>query len=298
MKIVERTLKIFALGVLWSAAASAQLVALDAAAQAPAGALAQSVREGWSHAPETPVEGSVSVVVALHLPEAGVARLHSVLERGDPELRWGVTQLNAELSSPPAARDTVRRWITAGGGRITAETSRFIVAAFNATAAERCFGVTLKSYLHRDSGCRSLMATESIQVPAEVKPLVEFVAGLNRLPRAQSSRAIQTMAADHQSAFKITPAVIGELYALPKATPPSSNIQGIAAFNNESFTPADLAVFQNLMRLAETPVKQTVGPATLPKGGTAEGSLDVQYMMGVSPHVPTVVWATAVNALD
>ena len=297
--VVERILKAFAaLGVLCSAAASAELVVLDAAAQAPAGALAQSVSEGWSHAPETPAEGSVSVVVALHLPEAGVARLHSVLERGEPELRWGVTQLNADLSSPPAARGTVRHWITAGGGQITAETSRFIVAAFNAMAAERCFGVKLRSYVHRASGSRSLMATESIQVPADVKPLVEFVAGLNRLPRLQFSGATHAMAADHQPAFKITPAVIGELYALPKVTPLSSNIQGIAAFNNESFTPADLAVFQGLMRLAETPVNQTVGPATLPKGGTAEGSLDVQYMMGVSPHVPTVVWATSVTALD
>ena len=74
--------------------------------------------------------------------------------------------------------------------------------------------------------------------------------------------------------------------------------QGIAAFNNESFTPADLAQFQNLVHLPDVPINHTIGPATLPKGGTGEGSLDVQYMMGVSPHVPTVVWATAVTILE
>ena len=46
------------------------------------------------------------------------------------------------------------------------------------------------------------------------------------------------------------------------------------------------------------PVNHTVGPATLPKGATAEGSLDVQYIMGVSPFVPTVVWATAGQRFD
>ena len=54
------------------------LVALHAAAQVPnghTGALAQSFSEGWRQAPEIPVEGSVSVVVALRLPEDGEAEL-------------------------------------------------------------------------------------------------------------------------------------------------------------------------------------------------------------------------------
>ena len=300
--VVEQALKAFAIGTLGAlcsvsgAAASSELVTLDAAAQVPGGAgalLGQSVSDGWFRTPDVPVEGTVSVVVALRLPEAGVARLHSALELGDPELRWDDTQLNSELSPPRAARDITRRWLTEGGGHITAETSRFIIADFDATATERCFGVQLQSYVHRPSGQRSLMATESTRVPADVKPLVELVAGLNRLPRVQSSEAIRTVA--QHSTFQITPSVIGELYALPKLTPASSNVQGIAAFNNESFTPADLAQFQNIMHLPDVPVNHTIGPATLSKGGTGEGSLDVQYMMGVSPHVPTVVWATAVT---
>mgnify|MGYP003339118294 CR=1 FL=1 len=92
----------------------------------------------------------------------------------------------------------------------------------------------LQSYVHYPSGRRSLMTTESILVPADVKPLVELISGLNRLPRVQSSEANHMMTIDQQKTFQITPAVIAKLYALPESTPPSSNIQGIAAFNNET----------------------------------------------------------------
>ena len=42
-----------------------------------------------------------------------------------------------------------------------------------------------------------------------------------------------------------------ELYALPppSAIQRSNNTQAVAAFNNESFLPADLAMFQNLSHL-------------------------------------------------
>lgn len=291
------TATLLALGALLSAAFGAplsgsELVALDGSAQAPPLALALAQSEGWA-LNDGPAEGSVSVVVALRLAAAGVARMHSVLELSSPELRWGAEQLRSELSPPAAALDATRRWLSAAGARVTAETPRWIVADVDATAAERCFGVSLRQYVHRTSGRHTLAAAQSIRVPRAIKPLLSLVAGLNKLPRVPTTTNHALASATALAAFKITPAVIGELYDLPKTTPSSANIQGIAAFNNESFTPTDLSQFQTLMHLPAIPVHHTIGPATLPKGGTGEGSLDVQYMAGVSPQVPTVVWATA-----
>lgn len=82
------------------------------------------------------------------------------------------------------------------------------------------------------------------------------------------------------------------LYSLPAAAdvPHSANRQGVAAFNNESFRPADLAAFQKRNGLPAAPA-ETLGPAVQPKG-TGEGELDVQWLMGMAPTVPAVVWAT------
>ena len=54
----------------------------------------------------------------------------------------------------------------------------------------------------------------------------------------------------------------------------------MAAFNNESFLPVDLAQFQALQRLPLLPAA-TVGPATVGGSATGEGSLDVDYVTGV-----------------
>jgi tripeptidyl-peptidase-1 len=263
-------------------------------------ALADAALEGWAadHDGGPAAEGSVSVVVALRLPSAGVERLHAALDN-PRQLRWSDQQLSSALAPPGAALDAVRRWLLVGGGRVTSETPRFVVVEVDAAAAARCFGVKLRSYSHHASGRRTLVAAERIHVPREIKPLVDFVGGMDRPPRVtRDSSHSPAVATVDGAALKITPAVIHELYNVPETTPASSNIQGIAAFNNESFTPTDLARFQDLMGLRHVPVNHTVGPATFPKGATAEGSLDVQYIMGVSPFVPTVVWATAGQRFD
>ena len=78
-------------------------------------------------------------------------------------------------------------------------------------------------------------------------------------------------------AYVITPAVIRDLYSLPSSTTVAKGaLQAIAAFNNESFLPSDLATFQRANGLADQPVYKTIGPAILEKG-TAEGELDVEY---------------------
>lgn len=246
---------------------------------------------------------AIDVVVALRLPADGLARMHATLARGDPEARWSLAELERQLRVPAAARATVRRWIESTGGRVAEETPTggFIAASYKVRDAEVAFGVTLRRFAHTATGAIALAAPdETISVPTGIASLVDFVAGLTHLPhfRGLSAPLAQGVTSSDGAGVKVNPKVIADLYSLPNSSAPSNNIQGIAAFNNESFAPADLAQFQKLMGLAAKPVQRTIGPAVLPKGGTAEGSLDVQYMSGVSPDVDTVVWATAGQTWD
>lgn len=96
--------------------------------------------------------------------------------------------------------------------------------------------------------------------------------------------------------FSLTPATLRNLYSLPSFTniPRTNNSQGVAAFNNESFLPSDLAQFQKMNGLPSHPVASTHGDAIAQPGAgaTAEGDLDVLWLSGVAPTIPTTVWAT------
>lgn len=141
--------------------------------------------------------------------------------------------------------------------------------------------------VHVNSGAQSIAAVGPLSLPVDTAQHVAFVGGLDRIdpPRGFTAEGYQShdgVLDVSDPAYVITPAVIRDLYSLPPDTVPSAGaLQGIAAFNNESFLPSDLATFQIANGLKPQPVAKTIGPAVLERG-TAEGDLDVQYIMGVS----------------
>ena len=289
-----------------------RVVSFDGGDQPPSWWLAN--RAGWQLAATSPpppasqiaaAPTTLTVTVALELPKADVkamlADLHALSDPGSPGFggeRWNISKLTTRIAAPAAAVQQVQEWLVSQGGVIHAVSPNggFITSLFEREHAEHCFGVDLRYYVHPKSGARTICATSAEYfVPHTVSPLISFVSGLTRLPSphllGSFNSQLHTVA---DTAPPPTPSLLRELYALPSQQPPkTNNIQAIAAFNNESFTPKDLAQFQQTMNLTAQPVAWTQGPATLPQGGTAEGSLDVQCIMGVSPQVPTHVWATA-----
>jgi len=151
-----------------------------------------------------------------------------------------------------------------------------------------------------------LGSTIPASVPTSIARFIDFVAGLQLPTQGTMSQVSSSILANSEGApnansgVQLTPAIVRDLYSLPSAgnIPQSNNVQGIAAFNNESFLPTDLAQFQKMNQLPLHPVDHSIGPATLPKGGTGEGDLDVEWIMGVAPTIPTTVWATAGQRFD
>ena len=295
------------------AAAAADTVVLD-------GQRPFMVPDGWTLAADTGSAAeapgaSIAVTVALQLSAHGVEQLHRDLGKSsDPTNpiydpvntpRWGYDALVSTLAPPKERVAAVVEWLTAPAGcgaviEAVSPNRGFVSAAVPLAGAERCFGVSFERFTHAATGARAVASRAPYRVPTSLAHHIEFVGGLTKLPRLRPRLHPPSPPAGvglGKAAYNITPAVISALYGLPDTVPKSSNVQAIAAFSNESFTPADLAAFQARMGLPNQPAA-TKGPACLPKGGTGEGSLDPEYLMGVCPTVPTVVWATAGQTYD
>jgi subtilase family serine protease len=90
----------------------------------------------------------------------------------------------------------------------------------------------------------------------------------------------------------VTPALIKDFYGMPSNAlgTNSHNSQGVGEFSLQSFDPADLHTFQELF---ERPV-QAATPIGVnnPASPGGEGTLDIQYIMAVSPGVASSYWGT------
>ena len=87
----------------------------------------------------------------------------------------------------------------------------------------------------------------------------------------------------------VTPSVLKKIYNItttPKLigeqTSNSSNKQTIVSFLGQTFSP----------------VVECVGPISCEGSSEAEASLDIQYLTGISPHVPTEGWYFNGQTLD
>lgn len=273
-----------------------------------------AVPAGWSEVGvglngRATVTQTVSVTIALKLEPKGVAALHAELDReatGDEIVRWLDFRIDATLDGTGGARHAaVARSLRAAGAKVEPAATtgtRFVVAEMAVAVAGSFFGTRIATFRHTASGRQSICATSPLSLPNAVAEHVDFVGGIDRLHTSAgvaaglSHRRVGVVSSPASTvgdpAYVITPAVIRDLYSLPSATAVAKGaLQAIAAFNNESFLPSDLKTFQRANGLADQPVYKTIGPAILEKG-TAEGELDVEYIMGVSPSIPTLVWAS------
>eukprot|EP01137_Pigoraptor_chileana_P003810 Opistho-2@44547 len=95
-------------------------------------------------------------------------------------------------------------------------------------------------------------------------------------------------------AVNVTPALIRKKYGINvEVRPDTKNIQAIASFLDQYYTPSDLSTFLKANNMSDTPVARVIGPND-PSNPGVEASLDIDFIMGISP-VPTWIWSTAGN---
>jgi len=96
---------------------------------------------------------------------------------------------------------------------------------------------------------------------------------------------------------KITPQKLRSFYNVGSAQGSDQVSQGVFESAGQSYSPADLSQFQSHFGLPPQPVASDVGGHSVSQGYCAgngnscgEANLDVQYIMGVAPGVPTTFW--------
>jgi hypothetical protein len=89
----------------------------------------------------------------------------------------------------------------------------------------------------------------------------------------------------------LDPNLVREHYGVPTTLVATNTSQSVAAFMWQFFSPTDLSQFFKQFGLPSYTVQKILGPNDQVPGYLEEGSLDVQYIMGVGQGVDTWYWS-------
>lgn len=157
------------------------------------------------------------------------------------------------------------------------------------------FGVanlTSECTLEEDSG--RTICTSTVQVDYYVPVVIQLQAtsltGQNGPVTKNEHPVVATPA--------VVPQTINSVYNIPQnwqPAQPSSLSQAVVEFEQQYYSPDDLQLFFDSMGIVNTAEVTVIGPNDITNPGV-EANLDIQYMMGVAPSVPTTYWSIAANS--
>jgi tripeptidyl-peptidase I len=282
----------------------AQAAALRVAA--PAYALT-----GWAQDAAT-VEADTAIELTLVLN----GQRHSELRRAAREVsdpaspRYGQYLSQREVDELTAPRPehvaAVHAWLSAAPGvTFTVVSSTDIAVAASAGAASALLRTSFHAVTRVDGSGPTLVRAADYELPDVVRPAVSTVFGLHGLPlpgravgpaAGPKRRRLQPPPVPGPPAANITPAIVREAYGATHAHGGNHTRQAVVEFQNQQMNDTDLVDFFNRFVESDlfTPgvddtVSKFVGLHAENSQGL-EAALDVQYLMGVAPKVPTEFW--------
>lgn len=280
---------------------------LATAAQVSATQRAQ--RLGWVRVAEAdglvPPESRLQIRLALRRPVARLAEaVAAVSAPTSPRFRQYLTiDELAEVVRPSAAhREAVDRWLEAAGcvdQVIPAATADYLHLSLSVECAQTLFGVRMALFRHTDSGALVVRTTDVWAPPAAVADAISLVSGLDDfLPRRPRDAPPAGQKARGQfKGMNVDPGVIRREcnISVKGGVPAGSPSQAVAEFEEAYFYMSDIGLFLHKYGLPAS--KPTVfGPNHPNTGDLGEATLDVEYIMGVAPGVPTKVISIPSNA--
>lgn len=172
----------------------------------------------------------------------------------------------------------------------------FVKAFVNVSVASELLGGIKYHYFTpataTTSQLRFARSLDAYSLPAHVAAHVDFVGGVNRLPKLKTLKA-RKLVEDTAYYGGVDPAIIKQVFNITTAVGKSpKNLQGVAQFLGQFFTPSDLTDFQQQFSVPVQAVTKVYGPNDASNPGI-EASLDIEYIMGVANNVPTWFISTA-----
>jgi len=256
-----------------------------------------TVPEGWSRMLE-PVEDNerLTLSLALHVRnrEDLEARFWSVSNPKSADYAKYLTLEEIRSLYAPSAKDiaSVLIWLAQHNARQVSVTQSRDWIQFSVTAAQAkaMFGASFERFEHGVSRTQVLRSVQPYSIPAHLAGVVAFVSGMHRFPSIRDT--VLSHSTKRQFGDAVTPQVIWETYLTNGTQGKSSqNLQSVAQFLGQFYDPNDLNDFQKHFKLPSQKVAKVVGPNDASNPGV-EATLDIEYITGTAPGVPTWFYST------
>jgi len=259
------------------------------------------VPSGWQRVRRADPNEQISLILAVKQTntdklEAALLAVSSL----DSKLygkHLSVEEVHSLVAPSPLSIAVVEKWLKKhkipSSALKRSPSSDFITVTVAVSKAERMLSAEYYLYKHDQSGHEILRLDRPYTLPRLMRAHLDFIAPTVHFPRVRTMKMAESPSSN---ALFIAPDVLRQLYQVGGAqgSNSSSNIQAIASFLEQYYSPTDLQTFFTLFQ--NTSVGHTVSKevgTNVPSAPGVEAELDVQYIMSVGQGVQTWVYYTA-----
>ena len=205
------------------------------------------------------------------------------------------------MTSNLEARDAIVAYLHLNGASVVSETLSGDSMTANApiSAWERVLDTkfTMFHQLQAEGTVETIVRAKTYSIPRELDMYVESVLNVIEMPYCQSRR--QKAPTENRFAEQATdpygylrPQNIRQYYNMSDVFGSDQSTQAAVGFGPNYFSPKSLAYFQQNISYQDLQPALNVGgyQSENPADDSAEGNLDIQYIMGISRNSPTTFW--------
>lgn len=257
----------------------------------------------------SPVPALATFIVALKINDADIQLMQkNLFEISDPSNEkygkyFSVDDLKTNFGPPKNTVKLVEQFFESIDGSIVETNTNGDLLRITAEikSIEKALQTELGLFTHiSSSDVFAFKCLRPIQIPENVSSLISFLSLNSPIlqPTVKMSRKHRiAVKAGVSSVTAITPYVITQLYDIPRGSPKRhGSTQALAEFYEEFYSNSDLTKFLDASGLpsynVSLPTSNIYGDLTNdPNRPGGEANLDVQYIMGVAPGIPTYFYS-------
>ena len=208
------------------------------------------------------------------------------------------------LTSNPEARDSIVSYLRLNGASVISETlsGDFITANAPISAWDRILNTNFTAFHQLQPGgdVQRIVRAKQYSIPGELDMYIESILNVVEMPYRKAPR-LSTSKPKTEKRFAeqathpfgyLRPQNIREYYNLTNVYGSRLSTQAAVGFDSNFFSPKSLAYFQQNISIQALQPALNVGghESDNPADDSAEGNLNIQYLMSISRNSPTTFW--------
>jgi len=238
----------------------------------------------WTHLGAAEESHKLSFIVALE--QYNLEELESlfwdVSDPDSPNYRnfMSIEEITSLVAPPVKVQKKVMRWLVDGGAEELENRGDAIYAKASVAAASKLFNTEFRLFEHKETGRQLVRQFGEFSVPHHLAEHVEFVAGLSEFP---VPRFAFKKSPKPETLVSIAPQTIQVIYKTGSAKIAGNSSAGVIEFEDQYFSPTDLANFASKFAVNIPPVTSNhIIGYNDPTNPQSEATLDIQYVLGIA----------------